>query len=126
MLLFDWNKIVKESSGKAKKAFDILHHITFKTVPKNRKDIVYSFYGKDFFGSSFLIRPEKIFYHFKQYTTQEWLEYVRLASMRNYNNYRISGETYLDLHIHKHTTSNRLLIIKDNKISFLYEDAQEK
>lgn len=60
MLLFDWNKIVKESGGKAKKAFDILHHITFKTVPKNRKDVVYSFYGKDFFGSSFLIHPEDI------------------------------------------------------------------
>lgn len=126
MLLFDWNKIVKESGGKAKKALDILHHITFKTIPKNRKDTVYSFYGKDFSGFSFLIYPERVFYYFKQYTTQEWIEYVRLASMRNYNNYRISGETYLDLHIHKHTISNRLLIVDDNKISFLYEDAQEK
>lgn len=123
MLLFNWNKIVKESGKKAKTAFDILHHITFKTIPKNKKDVVYSFYGKDFSGSSFLIHPEKIFYYFKQYTTEEWLVYVRLASMRNYNNYRISGDTHLDLYIHRHINKNRLLTIKDDKIFFLFEDA---
>ena len=123
MLLFDWNKIVKESGGKAKKALNIVHHITFATIPKNRKDIVYSFYGKDFSGSSFLINPEKIFYHFKQYTTTEWIEYIRLASMRNYSNYRVSGETSLATYIHKHTNNNRLLIVKDNKIFFMFEDA---
>jgi hypothetical protein len=123
MLLFDWNKIVKESGGKAKKAFNIIHHITFKTIPKNKQDIVYSFYGKDFSGSSFLINPEMIFYYFKQYTTNEWIEYIRLASMRNYSNYRVSGETSLSAYIHKHTNNNRLLTVQDSKIFFMFEDA---
>jgi hypothetical protein len=125
MILFDWNKIIKESDRKAKKFFAILHLLTFNSVPKNRKDILYSVYGKDYSGSSFLVHPEKIFYYFSQYSVSEWVEYVKIASMRNYNNYRISKDTSLDLYIlDKQIKGNRLLTVKNNKIFFLFEDAK--
>lgn len=126
MILFNWNKLIHHSNNESKKFFAILHHITFDSLPMNRKDILYSVQGKDFSGSSYLLQPEQLFYNFKTYSTQEWVEYVKLASMRNYNDYRISKDKTLAAHITNITkTSNRLLTLKDDKISFKFEDAME-
>ena len=128
MILFNWKKIVQTSGGGSDDIFAILHLLTFKSVLKNTKDILYKYYQKDFSGDSFLIHPEMIFTERRSYSTLMWLHYVHLASFRNLSNYLETKDATLDL-LHspvKEETikENSLLNIKDGRIHFLFEKPQ--
>ena len=128
MILFNWKKIIQHSERKSKDIFAILHLLTFKSVPKNNKDILYKYYQKDFSGDSFLIHPEMMFTERRSYGTLMWLHYIHLASFRNLSNYLETKDATLDL-LHspvKEETikDNSLLNIEDGKIHFLFEKPQ--
>ena len=128
MILFNWKKIVQDSGGGSDDIFAILHLITFNSVPKNTKDILYKYYQKDFSGDSFLIHPEMIFTERRSYGTLAWLHYIHLASFRNLSNYLETKDATLDL-LHspvKEETikDNSLLNIEDGRIHFLFEKPQ--
>ena len=128
MILFNWKKIIQHSERKSKDIFAILHLLTFKSVPKNNKDILYKYYQKDFSGDSFLIHPEMMFTERRSYGTLMWLHYIHLASFRNLSNYLETKDATLDL-LHspvKEETikDNSLLNIEDGRIHFLFEKPQ--
>ena len=128
MILFNWKKIIQHSERKSKDIFAILHLLTFKSVPKNNKDILYKYYQRDFSGDSFLIHPEMVFTERRGHETLAWLHYIHLASFRNLSNYLETKDATLDL-LHspvKEETikDNSLLNIEDGKIHFLFEKPQ--
>jgi len=128
MILFNWKKIIQHSEGKSNNIFAILHLLTFKSIPKNTKDILYKYYHKDFSGDSFLIHPEMMFTERRSHKSLEWLHYIHLASFRNLNNYLETKDATLDL-LHSPVKeeiikNNSLLNIEDGRIHFLFEKPQ--
>ena len=128
MILFNWKKIIQHSGGGSNDIFAILHLLTFKSIPKNTKDILYKYYQKDFSGDSFLIHPEMMFTERRSYETLAWLHYIHLASFRNLSSYLETKDATLDL-LHspvKEETikNNSLLNIEDGRIHFLFEKPQ--
>ena len=128
MILFNWKKIVQDSGGGSDDIFAILHLMTFNSVPKNTKDILYKYYQKDFSGDSFLIHPEMIFTERRSYSTLMWLHYIHLASFRNLSSYLETKDATLDL-LHSPVDedtikANSLLSIEDGRIHFLFEKPQ--
>ncbi len=94
-------------------------------VPKNAKQ-KYKPLSKSLKGSSFLLKPEPFF----QDTTTDiiWrVQYLKLASKRDYTLYTLYRLTYLDtsfvpdLNI-KAIQANPLIQITDNKIYLKYEE----
>ena len=128
MILFNRKKIVQDSGGGSDDIFAILHLLTFKSIPKNTKDILYKYYQKDFSGDSFLIHPEMIFTERRSYSTLMWLHYIHLASFRNLSNYLETKDATLDLlnsPVEEDTIkANSLLSIEDGRIHFLFEKPQ--
>ena len=128
MILFNWKKIIEKSGGGSADIFAILHLLTFKSIPKNTKDILYKYYQKDFSGDSFLIHPEMIFTDRRSHGTLMWLHYIHLASFRNLSYYTKTKDATLDL-LHSPVgedtiKANSLLNIKDGRIHFLFEKPQ--
>ena len=126
MIRFNWKTILKATKGKSGDVLLVVHILTYGIRPRNYRDPLYKYYGKDWSGFSFLINPEAIFEKRPQYTDKEWAEYVGVASYRNLNLYLEAGITTLDLnHLPMDEDiikQNRLLKIEDNKIHFRFEE----
>ena len=127
-ILYDWKKIKFASRGKVNAIYTILKYLTFKERPKSTKSSLYNLYGKDYSGTSYLLRPEELLKYSHCYSLREIAEYVALASYRNYSEYLMSGDCTLKLtHSPVSQLNNRLLRIEDGRIHFLFEEViQEK
>lgn len=112
-LFYNWNAII-ESAKTNRHILNIISRLTVESLPK------YS-------GKSFLLKP-KTFLALRQFTDDEKIEVLKLASQRNHFNYWFNGfrATYLDfcgvsiavLRL------NRLLRLDDKQrlIYFIHED----
>ena len=127
MFLFSWKKIHQISDGQVGTVFLIFSMLVRNTIPKNKYDPLYKYYGKDYLGQSFLIRPELLLENAHKYTYKEIAHYIALASFRRYSEYLANKKTTLSLlesPVGKDIINqNRLLSIDEyNQIHFLYEE----
>jgi len=126
MLLFDWKKIFDTASGSIYNCNLIMEMLIKGSVPKNKYDLIYSFSQKNFVGNSFLVHPEFLLYNSYKYEQKEVCMYYALASLRSLADYYADKKTTLDaLHCPvplEEINDNRLLIIEDDTITFIYEE----
>lgn len=128
MLFYDWKKITREAGNSSRRIMDIIDSMLRTSMPRNRFDPAYKYYGKDFSGHSFLLNPYQLITcrRYKRHKDKAMADYIGLASYRNYGNYEVFGKTTLDL---SHSPlrqdaleNNTLLRIEGDQIHFIYED----
>ena len=94
LILYNWPKIVSNSNGRVSKMLEILSHLTFRLLPENEEDFRYQISRQDWSGDSFLLNPSKIFIHRHQFKSREIAEYVALASLRSYAEYKATRKNF--------------------------------
>jgi hypothetical protein len=124
MLLYDWKKLLIVSNRKIDKVVLALRAMTSDRPPLNQYDPIYKYYYKDLSGNSFLLNPVPLLR--SAYTNKEIVEYVGLASFRNYSTYLTTGDARLDV-LHSPVSiqtinKNRLLSVEDDHVLFKYEE----
>lgn len=128
MLLYDWKKIYQESGGNSTVILRILKMMTFKEIPRSKKDPIYYLAQKNFSGSSFLLHADIILDNRYKHTNKEIAEYAALASIRPLSEYYASGDLTLNLLYcpvdEEVIVENSLLYIVNDEIHFLYEQAE--
>ena len=126
MLLFDWKKVFDTAGGSIYNCNLIMEMLIKGKVPKNKYDPIYKFSSKNFRGNSFLVHPEFLLYNSYKYDQKEVCMYYALASLRSLADYYADKTTTLDaLHCPvplEDINDNRLLIIEDDTITFIYEE----
>lgn len=126
MILYNWKKIKKEANSSVSDILTILHILTYRLPPVNRKDRIYKFWQKSFYGNSFLVNPEPLFIQRRLYSDKEIAQYAGIASLRNLFAYNTTKDTTLDL-LHYNgkqdiINNNRLLWIENDRIHFKFEE----
>ena len=105
---------------------EILSHLTFRMTPENQEDFRYKISQEDWAGDSYLLNPSKIFIHRHQFTEREISEYVALASLRSYAEYKATRKTTLNLLEcpveEVQIKDNRLLSFWEREIYFCWEE----
>ena len=126
LILYNWPKIVSKSDGRVSKMLEILSHLTFKLLPVNEEDFRFNISQENWSGDSFLLNPSKIFIHRHQFKSREIAEYVALASIRSYAEYKATRKTTLSLIEcpveQVQIKDNRLLSFCNNQIYFCWEE----
>ena len=126
LILYNWPKIVSKSDGRVSKMLEILSHLTFKLLPVNEEDFRFKVSQENWSGDSFLLNPSKIFIHRHQIKSREIAEYVALASLRSYAEYKATRKTTLSLIQcpveQVQIKDNRLLSFWNNEIYFCWEE----
>ena len=126
LILYNWPKIVSKSDGRVSKMLEILSHLTFKLLPVNEEDFRFNISQENWSGDSFLLNPSKIFIHRHQFKSRELAEYVALASLRSYAEYKATRKTTLSLIEcpveQVQIKDNRLLSFCNNQIYFCWEE----
>jgi len=126
LILYNWPKIVSKSDGRVSKMLEILSHLTFKLLPVNEEDFRFNISQENWSGDSFLLNPSKIFIHRHQFKSREIAEYVALASLRSYAEYKATRKTTLSLIEcpveQVQIKDNRLLSFCNNQIYFCWEE----
>jgi len=126
MLLFDWKKVYDTAAGSIYNCNMIMEMLIKGKIPKNKYDPIYKFSSKNFRGNSFLVHPEFLLYNSYKYDQKEVCMYYALASLRSLADYYADKTTTLDaLHCPvplEDINDNRLLIIEDDTITFIYEE----
>lgn len=126
LILYNWPKIVSKSNGRVSKMLEILSHLTFKLLPVNEEDFRFKVSQENWSGDSFLLNPSKIFIHRHQFKSREIAEYVALASLRSYAEYKATRKTTLSLIQcpveQVQIKDNRLLSFWNNEIYFCWEE----
>jgi len=132
MLLYDWKKIFTVTNGDPSSIFIIFEMLVKNSIPQNKYDPIYKFYGLNFTGECFLVHPDVLLYNAFRYSRRDIAIYLAFASMRSLGEYFASGDITLDLlempiDPFQHLENDRLLYMKDDKLHFLYEEVpQEK
>ena len=126
MIKYNMNKILTATEGDPTAIMTIIHIMTYKIIPSSHRDKTFKYYGKSFYGNSFLLNPRQLLVERKNYSNLEAAIYVQVASHRNYFEYKRTGDTTLPL-IHLPMlediiNNNRLLQMKDGVIHFKFED----
>ena len=125
MIKYNWEKILDITEADAGSIILIIHMLTYPRVPYDFKDPTYKYYGQTFEGFSYLLNPEELLKKRTKYSNQEIAEYIGVASYRNYNDYKETGETMLPLinlpMLAEIFENNRLLHFKDGMVHFKYE-----
>ena len=126
LILYNWPKIVSKSDGRVSKMLEILSHLTFKLLPVNEEDFRFKVSQENWSGDSFLLNPSKIFIHRHQFKSREIAEYVALAALRSYAEYKATRKTTLSLIQcpveQVQIKDNRLLSFWNNEIYFCWEE----
>jgi len=132
MLLYDWKKIFTVTNGDPSSIFIIFEMLVKNSIPQNKYDPIYKFYGLNFTGECFLVHPDVLLYNAFRYSRRDIAIYLAFASMRSLGEYFASGDITLDLlempiDPFQHLENDRLLYMEDDKLHFLYEEVpQEK
>ncbi len=126
MLLFDWKKVFDAAQGNISTCNLIMKMLIKGEIPKNKYDPIYKFSHRNFRGESFLVHPEFLLFNSYKYTQKELAIYYALASLRSYAEYLAFEKTTLEsLHCPvplDEINDNRLLIVDDKEITFIYEE----
>jgi hypothetical protein len=130
MILFNWAKIYAWSKGRPAKIIDIIEYMTYKKIPLNKQDPILSYAEIKWSGKSFLVNPELLLNHKKDYKEKELAQYVGIAGFRNLSDFIVLGKTTLDLAqcpVRKDTIiNNRLLTIENDKIYLKWEEVTRR
>lgn len=123
---FSWRKICRMSGRSSKRIILCARSLIAKSYPKNRYDPLYDYYYTDFSGESFLVNLEELLENSFRYTNKEIAEYIGLASLRSFANYKLTKDASLDL-FHCNMTEdtinkNRLLRVVNGRVHFYYEE----
>jgi len=126
MIKYNWDKIFSVTKAEHGSVLMIIHLLTYPRIPRSTSDPTYKYYGQTFDGHSFLLNPKKLLAERSKYTTAECVSYIMMASFRNFNNYKRTGEVTLHM-LHNPLTKqivndNRLLRYEGDKIHFIFED----
>jgi len=120
MIRFDWESMVKLSDGSAK---DIIKMLDILTNPHLYKT---SSLYYELSGDSFLINPEPLILNRRRVSLSMIIQYLELASLRNYLDFSFFSAITLPLEFANYSVeeieSNRLLTINNNHITFTYEE----
>ena len=128
MFLFDWMKIYDAAQGNVREVVRIFRMLVSKQIPDNRKDPIYKYSHKDFSGVGFMLHPDVLLYHSHKYTYREIAQYISLCSFRSAVDFLSTQDTTLDLILipglepETIINNNRLLMIDDDRVRFLYEE----
>jgi hypothetical protein len=128
MVFYNWRRIYALTKGSSFKIFDVIEYLTYRKLPWNKLSKHYWVSQHDWHGDSFLINPRDLLEQGQLITTKRDIaEYVGLASMRNYAEYKVFGDPTLDFLACSGKEDiiqrNRLLRLEDGRVHFLYEDA---
>ena len=130
MIFYNWKLILRESKYSIRELLKTMKYITFKPQIYNEEDPFYSHSQIDWSGESFLLNPKLLFINRPKHLDKHLVEYIALASLRNYGNYVSFNDLTLDLLICKDRedliNKNSLLLIKDEKVYFRYEEAPKE
>lgn len=123
-ILYNWQKIVKVAEKKNSNIIELVRKLTFGLKGKNKLDIKST--TETLSGTSYLLAPELLLNNAWKYSNKEVVQYLAMASLRNYNNYIFYGTASLDVFLCpipvEKIAKNRLLTVKESKIHFLYEE----
>ena len=130
MILYDWHKIYRATDGNLIEVLRIIDSMTYKKIPRNRKDKLYKYSNINFVGDCYLYNPEQLLSNRRRFSSREIVEYIALAARRNLADYLGFGHTHLDLIqlniAHEKYFNNRLLYVRDNRLFFLYEELKKE
>ncbi len=129
MLLYNFKKVLRESNYSGHRFLELIKYLTYKPkYPRNKLELARA--EIDWSGNNFLINPKLLLNNRCKYKDIHIVEYIGLASLRNYSDYVVTGNKTLDLLacIGKEDLikNNRLLRISDGKVYFRYEEAQKE
>ena len=122
VLLYDWTKIKKFSSGNVQLIKSIYQSMMGDPRPSKLRR---TFDEIDFSGDSFILNPEKLMWAFHNANQKDAANYLMLASRRNYAKYLITGDNtlpvkYINIPIAT-LEQNSLIEIVGTDIQFLME-----
>lgn len=125
LILFDWKKVREYTNNDIIQILHVMFYITYRPIPKNKRDEFYHISKINWYGTSFLVNPDDLFEKSVGHTNKEIAEYIALAALRSYGEYKATRKTTLDLfkaNVDKSTIeNNRLLTLEDDKIHFKWE-----
>lgn len=127
MVRFNWKKIERKANHDIIKIIKIMKWLTFGTVPNHSRGIEYGLSGVDFTGLSYIKNPASLYvYQQRYFTNLQMVEYMYVASLRNYAEYSITGDTSLpieqcSLSIAR-VQANPLFDLKNNTIELKLEN----
>lgn len=126
MIFYSWNKIYREGKGSTRQILDIIYYLTYKPIPYDKLDKMFYIALKEYKGDSFLLNPEALFQNRHKHLDRDIVHYIGFASLRNYADYVVTGNTSLDLLAvlgkEKIINNNSLLHIDGQRVRFLYEE----
>lgn len=112
LLFYSWDKVVKENKANT---LNVLNSF----LEYNRKGVPAKLNGNSFILNSYDILKGA-------YTEREKIDYLYLASLRNYFDYKYQGMTGLYLYFsdlaEERVYKNRALIVVDDYIKFKHEE----
>jgi hypothetical protein len=132
MILYNWTVILSHGSHSAKRIISIIDYITFRPIPWEQEDPAWKFQTINWSGSSFLLRPKELIRsgYSGKYSKKEMAQYVWLASLRNYPEFKITGKLSLDLLAclgkEDIINNNSLLQLVDDQVYFKFEEAPKE
>jgi len=124
VVLYSWSKILAE----ADRLSDIILIMRSLAWPvplyTEKQKRIRQLASKDYSGYCFLIDPVRILA--AEVSNLDKVNYIKLASKRNYANYLLTGDTTLDCRLVKELpVESQLLTTKNNRISFAYEQGKQ-
>lgn len=128
MVFYNWRRVYALTKGSTFKIFDVIEYLTYRVPPRNKLSRHYWVSQHDWHGESFLLNPRDLLEQGQLITTKRDIaEYIGLASLRNYAEYKVFGDPTLDFLACSGKEDiiqrNRLLRVENGKVHFLYEDA---
>lgn len=123
MIKFNWKLITLKTDNNTEQILKVIAHLVTKRkvpcIPLKDSWL----YSTDWRGDSFLVRPELFLSGCAGYEDKHILQYLELASCRNYQNYKILKQIRLDyLACWKEVELNPLLKVINGQIAFLFEE----
>lgn len=131
MIFFNWKKVIQLSEGNIKDIIRIMYAHTYRIdfIRNKKNKDKFRLLTQDIKGDSYLLRPKEIFINERHATLKQMAEYISLASLRNYLDYKWYKDTKLPLRYteldRKTIENNPLLEIDDqNNIHFILEETK--
>jgi len=132
VIFYDWKKVLRLSNGNIKDIIRIMYANTYQlnSVKFKRNKEKFRLLTQDIKGDSYLLNPKEIFKNDKHATLKQMAEYISLASLRNYLDYKWYKNTTLPFkytNINRQAIENNPLLEIDNNdnIHFTLEEIRE-
>lgn len=127
MIFYNWKRIYAYTKS-SNEIIKIIKYLTYKPSIYNRNSIFYNISQINWIGQSFLLNPRDLLLNANHYSSYEIANYIGLASLRNYMEYKLLGTLSLDLIYYSGNEAilnSRLLLVKDDRIYFRYESPKQ-